>query len=265
MLFDASIATLYIGTQGNEGDLIIRDEMSRTTLHFDSRAAALFIGAEGNEGDLYLRNDAGETTFKVDGARGDITVFCANGKLPREALHFDATHGRLSIGCHGRQGVISLQDERGVERITLDGGKGNIQLAGGDCAEIFRIATGYQPDPGTLMVIDGEEILKPCDQAYDWRVAGVISGAQGNSPGITLGKTSLQPEYNPLAVAGKVWCYADASYAPIQAGDLLTTSPTPGHAMKADDPSRAFGAVIGKALGNLSIGRGLLPVLVALQ
>jgi hypothetical protein len=35
--------------------------------------------------------------------------------------------------------------------------------------------------------------------------------------------------------------------------------------MKAADPARAFGAVIGKALAPLDGGRGLIPVLVALQ
>ena len=35
--------------------------------------------------------------------------------------------------------------------------------------------------------------------------------------------------------------------------------------MKADDPSRAFGSVIGKALGSLFNGQGLLPILVSLQ
>jgi hypothetical protein len=35
--------------------------------------------------------------------------------------------------------------------------------------------------------------------------------------------------------------------------------------MKATDPARAFGAVIGKALGSLESGRGLIPILVALQ
>jgi hypothetical protein len=53
--------------------------------------------------------------------------------------------------------------------------------------------------------------------------------------------------------------------APIEVGDLLTTSPTPGHAMKATDPVRAFGAVIGKALRALGDGQGLIPILVALQ
>jgi hypothetical protein len=35
--------------------------------------------------------------------------------------------------------------------------------------------------------------------------------------------------------------------------------------MKASDPERAFGAVIGKALRPISEGRGVVPILVALQ
>ncbi len=53
--------------------------------------------------------------------------------------------------------------------------------------------------------------------------------------------------------------------SPIGVGDLLTTSSTPGHAMRAADPARAFGAVLGKSLGRLTGGQGLVPVLVALQ
>ena len=69
----------------------------------------------------------------------------------------------------------------------------------------------------------------------------------------------------PIALVGKVYCKADATYGAISVGDLLTTSATPGHAMKADDPLRAFGAVLGKALGTLPGGTGLIPILVALQ
>ena len=64
---------------------------------------------------------------------------------------------------------------------------------------------------------------------------------------------------------GKVFCKVDADAAPVDIGDLLTTSNTPGHAMKATDRERAFGAVIGKALAPLVSGRGLIPVLVALN
>ena len=61
------------------------------------------------------------------------------------------------------------------------------------------------------------------------------------------------------------YCKVDASKGPVEIGDLLTTSATEGHAMKASDHRRAFGAVIGKALAPLATGRALIPVLVALQ
>jgi hypothetical protein len=64
---------------------------------------------------------------------------------------------------------------------------------------------------------------------------------------------------------GKVYCKIDAQYSPTGVGDLLTTSPTPGHAMKVDDPLKAFGAVIGKALRPLRSGQELVPILIALQ
>ena len=68
-----------------------------------------------------------------------------------------------------------------------------------------------------------------------------------------------------VALLGKVFCNVDASYGSIEVGDLLTTSDTPGHAMKASDASRAFGTVIGKALRPLRHGKALVPILVALQ
>jgi hypothetical protein len=57
----------------------------------------------------------------------------------------------------------------------------------------------------------------------------------------------------------------DAAFGAIEVGDLLTTSPTPGHAMKATDQLKAFGSVIGKAMRPLESGRGLIPILIALQ
>ena len=57
----------------------------------------------------------------------------------------------------------------------------------------------------------------------------------------------------------------DASFGPIRAGDLLTTSPHAGYAMKVTDKTAAIGAVIGKALGSLESGTGTVPVMVTLK
>lgn len=115
------------------------------------------------------------------------------------------------------------------------------------------------------MVIDSEGALRPSDQAYDKRVAGVISGAGNYKPALILDKQESSNHRMPIALMGKVYCKVDASYGAIKVGDLLTTSATPGYAMKASDPLKAPGSVIGKALRSLATGQGLVPILIALQ
>ncbi|HXJ95678.1 MAG TPA: hypothetical protein VMT20_22780 [Terriglobia bacterium] len=164
------------------------------------------------------------------------------------------------VGVYGKGGRLAALFEGHVE-VT-----GDIRLANaGDCAEDFDIAAADSVEPGTVMVLGEQGSLHQGRQAYDKRVAGVISGAGNFKPGIVLDKQESQLNRKPLALLGKVYCKVDAGYAPIQVGDLLTTSPTPGHAMKADDPLRAFGSVIGKALRPLPSGQGLIPILIALQ
>ena len=142
---------------------------------------------------------------------------------------------------------------------------GDVLLTGADCAEEFDIdAEGVAP--GTVMVLSNHQgSLRPCQHAYDKKIAGVISGAGDYKPGITLDKRQSRDNRMPVALVGKVYCKADANGSPIEIGDLLTTSSRPGHAMKAVDPNCAFGAVLGKALAGLQTGTGLIPVLVALQ
>jgi len=151
----------------------------------------------------------------------------------------------------------------GVETIRIDGAAGDIKLLNADGAEEFEVA-GPSVDPGSVLVIDDQSRLRLADRPYDSRVAGVVSGADGLRPGIVLGRRS-EGGGVPVALFGRVNCKVDASYGPITSGTLLTTSSTPGHAMSAQPGEPALGAIIGKAMGRLVSGRGLLPILVALQ
>jgi hypothetical protein len=145
---------------------------------------------------------------------------------------------------------------------------GDLLLTGADVAEQFDVADPHEVTaPGTVVVLDDDGALAPCARPYDTRVAGVVSGAGDRVPALVLDRREDDPgtaERRPVAVVGKVWCQANASEEPIRVGDLLTTSETCGHAMRAVDRDSAFGAVLGKALTPLASGVGLVLVLVGL-
>ncbi len=144
-------------------------------------------------------------------------------------------------------------------------------VGGADLAEPFEIgaADGVVAAPGMVVTIDPAKLgeLRVADRSYDTTVAGIISGAGGVKSGLTLQqKGSVADGSLPVALTGRVWCLADtAASGPIKPGDLLTSSATPGHAMKAADAAKAQGAIIGKAMSSLENGRGLVLVLVSLQ
>lgn len=192
--------------------------------------------------------------------------FAAN--FQKSIIVFGDIAANANVNCEknmSAKGTLSVQGDASVKG-TLNV-VNDIVLAGpgGDCAEDFDIATSHGVEPGTVMVLEDSGALRPSEQGYDRKVAGVISGAGEYRSGMILGRCESSRQRVPIALVGKVYCKADAQYAPIEVGDLLTTSPTMGHAMKARDSSMAFGAVIGKALRALGEGRGLIPVLVALQ
>ncbi|MBN1811337.1 MAG: hypothetical protein JXA14_05845, partial [Anaerolineae bacterium] len=108
--------------------------------------------------------------------------------------------------------------------------------------------------------------LRLADRPYDRMVAGVISGAGGLNPGLVMQQPEIvQGETVPVALCGRVYVWADASYGAIQIGDLLTTSATLGFAMRVSDHQQAQGAILGKAMSRLEDGAGLVLILVTLQ
>ncbi|MBI5193118.1 MAG: hypothetical protein HZA08_06715 [Nitrospirae bacterium] len=146
---------------------------------------------------------------------------------------------------------------------------GALHITGGaDLAEPFNIKDNDAIRPGMVMAIDVEHPgeLRVADKRYDQTVAGVISGANGLDPGVVMEKQGITEKNSaPVALTGRVYTYVDASYGAVKPGDLLTTSDTPGHAMKVTDYNKAQGAIIGKAMSTLTEGKGLVLVLVSLQ
>ncbi len=148
---------------------------------------------------------------------------------------------------------------------------GTFHGGGADLAESvipFEGKNAYQP--GNVLEIslkapEGTHTFDLSNVPYSTRVAGIYS----TQPGF-LGKQwdaddpRLKGEI-PMAIAGIVPCLVSAENGPIERGDLLVSASEPGHAMKGTDRLRMIGAVVGKALGNLKTGTGMIDILVTLQ
>jgi len=166
-----------------------------------------------------------------------------------------------------------LNGSNGNGYVTLfnNGALGVAQLiirGGADLAEPFDVRNHEKIKPGMILTIDADNPgkLRISETAYDRTVAGVVSGAGGIKPGVSMQQEGSSAEGNiEVALTGRVYCMADSSKGTIKPGDMLTTSDIPGHAMKVTDFAKGQGAIIGKAMTGLDKGTGLVLVLVTLQ
>lgn len=259
------------------------------------------IAANGaGNGNMTLRQADGSAGLNLLASNGTggggVTVFRDDGTFAGQLTVADSTRDDGFLGLANRSGnnrfyargsspsdsqggYMGLINAAGVQTITLDAsqsGSGRITTqvlsitGGSDLSENFDVRSDAEaPQPGMIVSIDpknpGELAL--CRTAHDKRVAGIISGAGGVRTGMLMGQTGTKADgKHAVALTGRVYCYVDADAAgPVEPGDLITTSNTPGHGMRVRDHSLASGAIIGKAMTALDKGKGLVLVLVSLQ
>ena len=242
------------------------------TVHLDANGVS--GGAQ-----FSLMDVEGFTTISLDaesGTDGGANLVLTDGSTNTSTANriiLDANSGAAGGA------LITLKDATGTDQIFLDAnwassGRSRIvvdevQINGADLSEQFDVkAVSGSIESGMVVCIDPEHSgeLLISNQAYDRKVAGIISGAGGIYPGMLMGQSgSMADGKYPIALTGRVYCWVDASNESIQPGDLLTTSDILGHAMKVTDFKKAQGAIIGKAMTGLEKGRGLVLVLVNLQ
>ena len=136
---------------------------------------------------------------------------------------------------------------------------GSFHNTGADFAEMLPAVEGLEPGDVLVIGLDGQ--LLRSSSPYATGVMGVYS----TEPGFVGGSDEEMENHGkvPLAIVGIVPVKASAENGPIAPGDLLTTSSTPGHAMRAGH--FVGGAIIGKALEPLEEGTGIIQMLVMLQ
>lgn len=225
------------------------------------RGIAVYGESAQNEGVRGVSHVAGHAGVTGENTGGGPGIYAHGGNAPFSGAQFQGAalfDGDIRING-SINGDCQLQGNLKVAAPF------DIQLETQDCAEDFPVVDGADVTPGTVMVVGADARLRASSVAYDRTVVGVIAGAAESRPAIILGRKPDSAERTPVALLGRVYCKVDADCSPIEVGDLLTTSNRAGHAMKAVQPLEALGAVIGKAMGSLQSGQGLIPILVALQ
>lgn len=181
------------------------------------------------------------------------------------------------IECHTGFSTDTEFKVNGGGNVYADGG----YFASADFSEMLTVSSGARSvEPGDVMVIEPsrDRSIAMSTKPHSTLVAGVYSTSPGfvGSPRdwdkavgedqtgtFSFDDMATMHEEIPLAVMGIVPCKVSAENGPIEPGALLVTSSTPGHAMRDDAPP--VGTVIGKALGSLNSGTGVIDVLVTLQ
>jgi hypothetical protein len=115
-------------------------------------------------------------------------------------------------------------------------------------------------EPGTVLELNPEQpgAYRPSQGACSLLVGGVVS----SEPGMVLGGTESAEGYALLALSGIVPVKVTNEGGPIQPGDLLVSSSTPGYAMRWAGPEPCPCALVGKALEAMTGEQGVISVLL---
>ncbi|CAI8235228.1 MAG: Uncharacterised protein [Flavobacteriaceae bacterium] len=236
-----------LGDSNSNGIIYLKDKTGLKTIELNGEYGVIYLGGKdkraGEDGDLIIKSFAGKNVLIFNGEKAEMTV-----------------------GGEGQPGRIKVRNQNSIETVRISGSSGDIEFLNADFAEEFDVREDQLEavQAGTVMVLDSSGELVQSEEAYDSKVAGIIAGGGDYKPGIVMDKKGGKNRF-PVALLGKVACSVDADQGAIQVGDLLTTSPTSGHAMKVMDKIKATGAIIGKALESKTEGKGLINVLINLQ
>lgn len=153
-------------------------------------------------------------------------------------------------------------------RVLQDGNvraDGTFTPGGADFAEVLAVEPGQNYEPGDVLAISRatDRAVGLSDQPYSTSVVGVYSTKPGFLGGGVIQQTAADGSTIPVALVGIVPVRVSAENGAIHRGDLLTTSATLGHAMKASE--FRVGTILGKAMGELDSGTGIIQALLTLQ
>jgi len=285
------------GTGDNGTDLFIYDKDDdefyfkgkvgiETTTPDETLHVVGMVKAQGDAGSgtVQISNNAGDNVWnlnaktpanggwKLRDASNNIDIFTVESNSSANSLYIDNA-GEVGIMTNNPTRTLFVQGTIGCSDTHTGLTKGIY-----DIAEIIPIAD--EVEEGEVLVLDPTKVreVRESFKPYDPLIVGVVSSEsdEARSRGIFFLGDKDEAEkltgkkHAYMCVTGQVEVKVCLENGPIAQGDLLTSSSLPGHAMKAVDRDKAFGAIIGKALESFDGGaegqdRGKIIILVTLQ
>jgi hypothetical protein len=248
-VFDGSVG---IGTSDPQGKLHINSNGELVRLEGSSSAYISFYQHPDNtdrSGYLGYGSSSNNNFYLVNDQDGSMVFRTSN--VSRMII---SESGNIGVGTTQPSEKLHVEGRTKTKTLEITGG--------GDIIEGVNSKSLLQP--GDVVIIDTINEGQVCHttQAYDNKVAGVISGANGIKPGLSLSQEDVLEGDYPLAMLGRVYVKVTGKVA---AGDMLTTSEIPGRAMAVKDNEAPRGSVIGKAMTSNDGGEGMVLLLVQPQ
>lgn len=254
----------YYGIEATGANTGVRGDGATYGVHGDAYPSGSGVYGTGNTG-VYGYGD----TYGVRAVGGTYGVY-AYGEYYGGYFYSDQSGWptlRVEHYGSGSNIIEAASGSTDIEfRVTTSGevyADGTFHQEGADFAEMM-VAEGNSAayELGDVLVISAaaDETVAKSSSPYSSAVIGVYSAKPG-----FLGGSGDGNDAGKIAVAmiGVVPVKVSAENGPIQRGDLLTTSSTIGHAMKATE-SRP-GTILGKALQPLPSGTGVITAIVGLR
>ena len=224
------------------------------------------ISLGANEGDVLISGILPQINLNLrDPTQGNPSLGIDNSGIGSSQPMAIAANGGLTINCDltvngfakfngGKQGFLVDEFVNCSETV----------LERGDLLTLRR--TEAKERYGDRIPIPEVELAH---EGYAVAVCGVVDGPALQSERRCHDAICAEVPPGARGLMVTIGCYADckvdADVVPIEVGDLLTTSSTPGHAQKVLDRSRAVGALAGKALKAVEKGKATIPILVLLH
>ncbi len=233
---------------------------------------------------VYARSDvynATQVNSSIYGVSGEVSVTATEIKYPVYGVYGSAYASQANSRAYG----VYAAANNGVPlyvagKAIITGG-----VSSGHITDRFINRSGQRLRTGDVVKLKGTPIARfqgennnvpipevtLADQENDNKVIGIVDSEAIPGPEVPDTRIGADDptfiedggDLYVVILGAYAHCKVDATEAPIEVGDLLTSSNNPGHAKKATDPK--LGSIIGKALEPLEQGTGYIAVFVNIQ